>query len=128
MKVKKRYIALGLLVVYVLSGFLYSQFKEYKKNQERVKTLEAHAQGQCYAQGKYYDIGQSFSAGDGCNICYCSSSELHGAVASCTEVGCFNNASNRNFLEITFAPQHLVINLISSFYNYLIRAGSRIFI
>lgn len=123
---KSKYIILGVLSIYILSGLVYFRYKDYQSAQEQTKAIEAHSQGQCYSQGKYYNVGDSFSAPDSCNVCHCDN--LFGSVgAYCTEIGC-PALSTVNSLDIFFMPLRYIAYIVSNLYNQAIKLGSRIFI
>ena len=67
-------ITLGVILLGLISYIVYSEYKTQNRTLNR-----------CPYQGWSYEHGESFDAGDGCNMCICND-----GLIECTEMACDN--------------------------------------
>jgi hypothetical protein len=65
-------ITLGVIILGLVSYIVYSEYQIQNKQPKR-----------CPYQGWLYEHGESFDAGDGCNVCLCND-----GIVVCTQKEC----------------------------------------
>ncbi len=65
-------ITLGVILLGLISYIVYSEYK-----------IQNRTLNMCPYQGWSYEHGETFDAGDGCNICSCND-----GITVCTEMAC----------------------------------------
>lgn len=73
-------ITLGVIILGLVSYIVYSEYKTQNKQPNR-----------CPYQGWSYEHGESFDAGDGCNVCLCNDGVVVCTQKECEDITLKNN-------------------------------------